>query len=311
LCLPSFSAPFLLGVSKGLSTPRLIFNKNVGCSDGTREGFLDVSSYPNIAGCGGAWTVPGISRFHPAVAPACPNLKPEDTSKPRCGRLGGNQGTNSKGSGCTVEDICSVGWHVCLDYQDVNLNTQNKGCQDTGSNVVGDYLFLSRQSSNGCGNCAEGTSVGSECNSVSCSLGCLQSESVSNDVFGCGNYGSSVTGGYNCPPFNYFSYNLCSSIKTTSSGASTGWFCAPPEDPIGYCETYTIVNSNPSNGGVLCCKDANCPDTDGDGVSDCTDNCIAVPNPDQRDCDGDGTGSACDPCPKNALIDNSNYAGHC
>jgi len=36
------------------------------------------------------------------------------------------------------------------------------------------------------------------------------------------------------------------------------------------------------------------PDTDGDGVKDDIDNCVDIPNPDQRDSDGDGRGDACD-----------------
>jgi Dockerin type I domain/Thrombospondin type 3 repeat len=35
------------------------------------------------------------------------------------------------------------------------------------------------------------------------------------------------------------------------------------------------------------------PDTDGDGVPDAIDNCILVPNPDQRDTHGNGFGNAC------------------
>jgi len=38
-------------------------------------------------------------------------------------------------------------------------------------------------------------------------------------------------------------------------------------------------------------------DTDGDGMVDAVDNCIAVGNVDQRDHDDDGHGDACDPCP--------------
>jgi hypothetical protein len=37
------------------------------------------------------------------------------------------------------------------------------------------------------------------------------------------------------------------------------------------------------------------PDTDGDGVPDDRDNAIDVPNPDQRDSDGDGYGNVSDP----------------
>ena len=35
-------------------------------------------------------------------------------------------------------------------------------------------------------------------------------------------------------------------------------------------------------------------DYDFDGIDDCTDNCIAIPNPDQVDSWGDGSGDVCD-----------------
>jgi hypothetical protein len=38
-------------------------------------------------------------------------------------------------------------------------------------------------------------------------------------------------------------------------------------------------------------------DTDGDGISDSTDNCVTVANPGQTDIDGDGIGDACDTTP--------------
>ena len=38
------------------------------------------------------------------------------------------------------------------------------------------------------------------------------------------------------------------------------------------------------------------PDSDGDGVPDATDNCLAVANPEQLDQDSDGVGNACDNC---------------
>src|SRR5206468_2418741 len=45
-----------------------------------------------------------------------------------------------------------------------------------------------------------------------------------------------------------------------------------------------------------------CPDADGDGVCDASDNCPADPNPDQQDADGDGVGDACDPCTNGVAV---------
>jgi len=39
-------------------------------------------------------------------------------------------------------------------------------------------------------------------------------------------------------------------------------------------------------------------DTDGDGLSDASDNCVNAKNPEQTDTDGDGMGDACDDCPE-------------
>jgi len=54
--------------------------------------------------------------------------------------------------------------------------------------------------------------------------------------------------------------------------------------------------------------DAAVGDTDGDGVLDGADNCLAVPNPDQADTDGDGVGDACGDDPDgdgvSAAVDN-------
>ena len=44
------------------------------------------------------------------------------------------------------------------------------------------------------------------------------------------------------------------------------------------------------------------PDSDSDGISDATDNCPTVPNPDQADSDGDGIGDACEGAPSTAVL---------
>jgi hypothetical protein len=263
---------------------------DTGCADGEREGFVNVSAYPDIAGCCGAWTVPGVSLFAPATAPACAGLVPQDTRNPACDRNAGDDAASPAGAGCNVADLCAPGWHVCLDANEVSTVTST-GC--AGATQAGDpaLLFLTRQSSNGCAVCATGTRTDADCNSASCTAGCLQTEHLSNDVFGCGNYGATPTA--SCSPLNRFSGNLCGSI------AGQSWSCNQPgpADDSGLCETFTIVHSNPRTGGVLCCRDGSSSDSDGDGVLDEDDNCIAVPNPDQTDSDGDGFGDACDDDP--------------
>jgi hypothetical protein len=262
-----------------------------GCSDGQREGFLDAVAYPDIAGCGGAWTIPGVSLFAPADAPSCPGLVPADTRTPACGNGAGDDGANPSGDGCNVADLCAEGWHVCLDAPDVATASGGAGCGDATQPDGPPLFFLTRQSSTGCGVCATGDSIDSSCNSLSCASGCLQTENISNDVFGCGNYGSAPSGV--CAPLNSFSSNLCSSL------ASQGWSCndASTVDDGGVCESFTVLHANPATGGVLCCRDGTSRDSDGDGVLNEADNCPGVPNPSQIDSDGDGFGNACDETP--------------
>jgi hypothetical protein len=50
------------------------------------------------------------------------------------------------------------------------------------------------------------------------------------------------------------------------------------------------------------------PDTDSDGIGDAGDNCDAIPNPTQTDCDSDGFGNICD-CDydNNGLCDGTDF----
>jgi hypothetical protein len=52
-------------------------------------------------------------------------------------------------------------------------------------------------------------------------------------------------------------------------------------------------------------------DSDGDGVEDCSDNCINAPNPDQLDRDRDDVGDACDPCPLDYTWTDADGDGFC
>ena len=63
-----------------------------------------------------------------------------------------------------------------------------RGCDDAAPAGGPALFFLVRQSSTGCGTCATGDSVDPGCTSFTCASGCLQTDKVSNDVFGCGNF---------------------------------------------------------------------------------------------------------------------------
>ena len=70
----------------------------VGCSDDTRELFVDPSQWPGVAGCAGGFRVPGTVTAKGKA--------------PQCNLQAGNDGQQKDGDGCSVEDLCAAGWHV-------------------------------------------------------------------------------------------------------------------------------------------------------------------------------------------------------
>lgn len=242
-CRDSGSAGARGGVAASAITAR------VGCADGEREGFVEVGAYPRIAGCSGAWTIPGIFAFNPGEAPACPGVKTHDTTRPTCGGSG-DDSPRSSGDGCTVADLCAAGWHVCSGAADVAASSGG-GCK--GVTTPGDppLFFATRQSSTGCAYCATGEGLDARCGANACATGCRQTATTSNDVFGCGNLGMVVANSA-CGPLDRFSNDRCNALL------GTPWSCdlPGPEDDKGLCEAYTVTKRATSHGGVLCCKDA-------------------------------------------------------
>ncbi len=176
---------------------------DLGCSDGTREGFTALGSFRDIAACGGGWSLPG--------------LLAATTLTPACARGAGNDSVNPTGAGCSVADLCQLGWHVCTSPADVAAKTGGAGC--AGADIAGAF-FVARQSGPGGGVCAAG----------------------GNDLFGCGGIGS-ATDPVTCTVLNRSSNDLCSSL-------TADWKCGTD----GLQEANNVTKTSGS-GGALCCRD--------------------------------------------------------
>lgn len=81
----------------------------VGCADGQREGFADLTRHKRIAGCLGSWE-------------GTKSLRDKPTGKP-CG--------DDKGVCLSPSDVCAKGWHVCGyngKHEDIKRHTTANAC---------------------------------------------------------------------------------------------------------------------------------------------------------------------------------------
>ncbi|MEC9073032.1 MAG: hypothetical protein VX938_11650, partial [Myxococcota bacterium] len=271
----------------------------VGCSDGTREGFLNTETFPKIAACGGGWSVPGIHHG----------------DGPSCGRVSGNSSANSDGLGCNVEDLCAEGWHVCHGDEDV-VESSPSGCDGIMAGAESPAFFLARATfTPGKPWICSGDTVGTN------------PPANTDDIFGCGDMGC-VTDQFDCKGLQLGSHNGCmglnyigcecddSSPATTScEGESACTYCYGLDywewqmsdeargiqfDDVWECaggssEANNVVKSKSSQGGVLCCQD-------GDAEPGCVPQCAG------KQCGEDGCGGTCGTC---SLFETCTAGGIC
>jgi hypothetical protein len=126
----------------------------VGCADGTREGFTDLGRWRDIAGCAGGFRMAG--------------LQGPRTYVPQCNREAGNTGANPSGVGCSVADLCAQGWQVCEDSAALALRAPG-GCEEAIPEGFA-LFFLVRAGASPGGVCAPGSGW-------------------QNDLHGCGSFG--------------------------------------------------------------------------------------------------------------------------
>lgn len=209
----------------------------IGCADGTREAFTDRDTFPDIAACAGAWSIPGV---FPAV--------PRSTTA-ACATLGNSSTTAPvNGEGCASSNLCAAGWHVCYGGE-LRRRTLGQGC--LAAVFPPGSFFAASVSGPGCFRCAlrTNTVTGDRCTRAAClnvcsmcSLQCRESPELTNDLFGCG------TEGYIAP-------TECDGLERTPGNncetlPNTPWRCNGL-----FTESSVVTKVGPENGGVLCCRD--------------------------------------------------------
>jgi hypothetical protein len=211
-----------------------------GCADGTREGFVDQSEFPQVAACAGAWSVPGITPA--SVAPTC-------------NRQGGDDGPNPEGSGCSSADLCAEGWHVCDGWQDLAQKSPSGCAGATPPDAKPKSLFFALRQA-----CT---------NDIVCDAALAGSND--NDVFGCGNLGVAIGDDKGCGPLD----RALASTQPDTCGFNEAmpplgpWECKGGANsdlheganvtkkgcPGTSCSYDGAPIGSGDKGGVLCCRD--------------------------------------------------------
>jgi hypothetical protein len=186
----------------------------VGCSDGSAEALLATSG---LAACAGAWSVPGVV----------------DETEPTCDRTAGNGSENSSGEGCSVADLCAVGWHVCRDAADVAAHGGEEACTNLQPpEPDGGELFIYVTRQRGGGDLPTCDPDGSE-------------DERGDDVWGCGTLGLEAP---DCRPLDRHL-----ALEVEEGGCGELYQCG--DDSLSEGRNVTKVVSA-EGAAALCCSDS-------------------------------------------------------
>jgi hypothetical protein len=161
-----------------------------------------------IAACAGGFSVPGVTT--------------PESMQPQCGRISGNDSANPTGDGCSVEDLCAEGWHVCKGAEDVAQHAAAGACDPSAA--ITPVFWLTRQVQDEVAQCAQPPNV--------------------NNITGCGSLGGVPD--VSCAP-------LDRRMRASECGPTAAWFCGGGNPNDALMEAEIVYKISSDEGGVLCC----------------------------------------------------------
>ena len=135
----------------------------VGCSDGEREGFIDIARFPTIAACSATWNG-SLGLRDPRTGGAC---------------------GDELGPCLAPVDACAPGWHVCADngqLTDITSRVSAADCGDAGGTPVGEFVAAAQH----CESCAGSCTTGESACTYATIYGCTPSSATCNEPMCCG-----------------------------------------------------------------------------------------------------------------------------
>jgi hypothetical protein len=194
-----------------------------GCAQGQRSD--GDPGLPHVAMCAAAWLVPGISSDS------------ADSLATPCGRQAGGDGTSTVDhqTGCSAEDNCAAGWHLCADETDLAARGLSRALCDALDDQAGSF-WASRQPA---------SQPNRDPTLPTCGSGHAR-------IIGCGPlYAARAPAG--CSLLSRYIGEL------PAVSPSPAWDCADHSDGSWQCgsdgnEARQVVKPRADHGGVICCR---------------------------------------------------------
>ncbi len=230
---------------------------DIGCADGSREGFKNLETFADIAGCAGGFSNEGVLPQHRYRDESCKGM--------------GNDSKNPNGEGCGIRNICAKGWEVLPTVSVLSKLTDGKYCHAMEQDdLTGNIAFVTGVTSFGWSKVYDKDedllnailSYEDERENY-LATGAKNYKNHVNDLFYCG--GKKVAHGpYNNAKtyFTTFSHNACRGASSFSSCKSAGGFFEADryKQTLNSDMTRGLASTDLKGGGVVCVRSSKVDD---------------------------------------------------